>query len=194
MGYKYSKEDIIQKGSWVIQTQGYNNTGISDILKSTGIPKGSFYNFFDNKESFLEEAIDYYAEQGYHQMKKILGNTDLSPLERLKSFYYDFMISSNKQTECRAGCLINNLSYELGAINLEIAKRLDKHFKRQVKLLANCISKGQESGQFRTDYKASELAEFMHTNTIGGMGRMKTLLKINPLKRSIDMSLDFIKK
>ena len=136
MGYKHSKEDIIKKGSWIIQTQGYNNTGISDILKEANIPKGSFYHFFESKENFADEAIDYYGNTGYEGMKSIFTDLSLNPLEQLQKFYYEFMLNTNKQTDCRAGCLINNLSYEMGAINENLAKKLDKHFNRQVKAIA----------------------------------------------------------
>lgn len=192
MGYKHSKQEIIEKGSRIIQSRGYHNTGISEILKETGIPKGSFYNFFDTKENFCLEVIDYYGENGYKMMQDIFSRANLSPLEKLKAYYYEFMLKANKENTSRMGCLINNLSYELGAINDRLAKELDRQYKKQIKAISKVISDAQECNEVRRDHKAAELALFIHNNTIGGMGRMKITKSIDPLRKAIDMSFEYL--
>ena len=194
MGYKHSREEILEKGSSIIQHQGYTNTGISDILKALNIPKGTFYNFFDSKEEFVLEAIDIYADKGLQLMKSLFDDPEKDALGKLRSFYYDFMLRTNKDTQCRAACLINNLSYEMGAVNDIIAERLDQHYSQQVKTLAKVIKQGQKEGTIRDDQTASKLAEFIHTNAMGGMGRMKIRRSLQPLKNSIDMSFNYLLK
>lgn len=194
MGYKHSKEDIIEKGSRIIQSRGYTNTGISDILKEAGIPKGSFYNFFENKESFCSDVIDFYGEIGYQAMLSVFSDSGKTALEKLESYYYDFMLQRNRSSNTKMGCLINNLSYELGHQNKTLAKKLNSHYKKQIKAISRVIKKAQEDNDIRNDYSETELAEFLHSNTIGGMGRMKTTGSIAPLKRSIDLSFAFLKE
>lgn len=50
---------ILRTALLLFSTQGYHATGINDILKQCGIPKGSFYNFFpEGKEQLALEALE----------------------------------------------------------------------------------------------------------------------------------------
>lgn len=42
--------------------KGFSATGLDEILKAVGVPKGSFYHYFDSKEAFGAELIDRYAQ------------------------------------------------------------------------------------------------------------------------------------
>mgnify|MGYP000132608583 CR=1 FL=1 len=65
------KEDIINAGMELMLLRGYGGTGIKEITDKLGIPKGSFYNHFKNKEIFGLEVLDHY-------MTVALGNLLMS--------------------------------------------------------------------------------------------------------------------
>ena len=46
------KEQILEAGMGLIYAQGYNATGIQDIANAAGVPKGSFYNYFQEQRGF----------------------------------------------------------------------------------------------------------------------------------------------
>lgn len=53
-----SKEKILTAASRLFQVKGYNATGLNEILKESGTPKGSLYYYFpDGKEELALEAI-----------------------------------------------------------------------------------------------------------------------------------------
>ena len=53
------RDRILKTALLLFSTQGYHATGINDILKQCGIPKGSFYNFFpEGKEQLALEALE----------------------------------------------------------------------------------------------------------------------------------------
>ncbi len=54
-----TKEKILMTGADLVQHKGFKNTSIQDILKAAAIPKGSFYYYFDSKEDFGLQLIDY---------------------------------------------------------------------------------------------------------------------------------------
>ena len=43
-----TREEIIRKGAGLIHAQGFNATGIKQVLDAAGVPKGSFYFYFKN--------------------------------------------------------------------------------------------------------------------------------------------------
>ena len=60
MAQTNTREEIIRKGAELIHAQGFNATGLQQILQAVGIPKGSFYFYFKSKEDFGLEIIDYF--------------------------------------------------------------------------------------------------------------------------------------
>ena len=49
-----TRELIIMKGAQLVHANGFNNTGLNEILSSANIPKGSFYFYFKNRKGEIE--------------------------------------------------------------------------------------------------------------------------------------------
>ena len=43
---------ILTTGRRLTAKQGYTGVGLSALLKEAGVPKGSFYHYFDSKEAY----------------------------------------------------------------------------------------------------------------------------------------------
>ena len=56
-----TKATLIDVGTRLILEQGYHQTGIQDVLRAAGVPKGSFYYYFPSKEAFAREVIAQFA-------------------------------------------------------------------------------------------------------------------------------------
>ncbi|WP_078578445.1 TetR/AcrR family transcriptional regulator [Salipaludibacillus agaradhaerens] len=55
-----SREDMIKATAYLLQSKGYFGTGLNDIIKLSGAPKGSIYYHFPNgKEQLAKEAIEW---------------------------------------------------------------------------------------------------------------------------------------
>lgn len=55
-----SKKKIIETAGDLFWKNGYTKTGISEILKATGLPKGSFYFYFKKKSDVAKAVLQYY--------------------------------------------------------------------------------------------------------------------------------------
>lgn len=193
MHKKYDVSDILEKGHELIRVQGYNNTGIEDILKACGIPKGSFYNFFKSKEDFGVKAVDYYGQQQYDFAKQVLTRTKASPIHRLKQ-YYETLVSTNVAEECKNGCLMGNVAQEMGGLSQSLSEATDRNLKRTVKLIEACIQESQSLGEIRTDYSAADLADYLHNCFYGALLRAKSKHDDQPFSLFLEMAFNFIRK
>lgn len=190
---KHNKQDILHQGQELVRKQGFNATGINDILKATGIPKGSFYNFFDSKEDFGLQLLAFYGEKGVTCMRAVLDDKGISPLERLDRFYA--VMASENEEECfQGGCLINNLSMEVAGSNDAFSKATNDAFLAWVELLASCIREGQEQGEIIDHYPAVMLASFFHSNIFGALSRSKSARTREQLDITRKLTLEFLAK
>lgn len=56
-----SKKRIIEAAGDLFWKNGYTKTGVSEILKATGLPKGSFYFYFKKKSDVAKAVLQYYS-------------------------------------------------------------------------------------------------------------------------------------
>ena len=70
MNAETTKQRIIKKGAELVYSNGFNNTGIQEVLHAADVPKGSFYFYFKSKEEFGLSLIDYFASFIMHMAQK----------------------------------------------------------------------------------------------------------------------------
>src|SRR4051794_12854838 len=107
-----TKTCLIEAGIEIMFEKGYNNTGIQEVLQKTGVPKGSFYYYFDSKEEFGLEIINAFDAGYTDKVNKFLNDKTLSPVQRLRA-YCEAGRENLENQQCRKGCLIGNLSQEM---------------------------------------------------------------------------------
>ncbi len=53
-----TREQILQTTCEFLEKQGYHSTGLNEIVKESGVPKGSLYYYFpEGKEQITAEAV-----------------------------------------------------------------------------------------------------------------------------------------
>ena len=57
-----SRQRLIECAAELFWKNGYSATGISEILKQTGLPKGSFYFYFKSKDDLATAVTEYYPK------------------------------------------------------------------------------------------------------------------------------------
>src|ERR1700737_838949 len=107
-----TKQALLEAGARVMLQKGYSNTGIQEVLESTGVPKGSFYHYFDSKEDFGLQVIEHFYQNYAEKLRHYLDDKKYNAVERLKNYCVEGM-SIFETNQCKSGCLIGNLSQEM---------------------------------------------------------------------------------
>jgi TetR/AcrR family transcriptional repressor of nem operon len=160
---------------------GYTATGVKDIVDAAEVPKGSFYNYFESKEAFGKEVVDTYFDKGLIELRALLCDVDVPPVERLKN-YFEERIRGYQATGYVRGCMLGNLSLEVGDQSAQIRERLAEHFKVWSSLFEECIAEAQRAGAIRNRLPASLLAQFLLNSWEGALVRMRVEKSDVPLK------------
>ncbi len=64
---------ILETGIHLLRKRSPEEVGIQEIANSSGIPKGSFYNYFFSKDQFLIESLEFYTQKAISWNKDVLG-------------------------------------------------------------------------------------------------------------------------
>ena len=186
MGKRETKSLLLDHGVQLMLGRGYHKTGIHDVLTTAGVPKGSFYHHFKNKEDFGLHVLDRYADDGYAEIDRVLSDKRRSPLARLQHLFEGFR-ADHERRFCRNGCLLGNLGQEMADINDIFRDRIKLHFGRWTARIALCLDEAVMSGDLRSDLDTTMLAGTVLDAYQGALLRMKVVKNTAPLQAFLDV-------
>lgn len=176
-----ARSAILEEGARIIHKKGFNHTGIKEILDSAGVPKGSFYHYFKNKEDFGLKLLDYYSGYIIGKAESLTKDRTGSPIERLRRFF-DGFLSFFENNGCELGCPIGNLSQEMGDLSPAFRKRLEEIFLMMRAPVEEVLTEARQRGDILNSAEVLEIADFIINSWEGAIMRMKVQKNTEPLR------------
>jgi len=137
----------------LIELRGYSALGVAEICQAAGVPKGSFYYFFESKQALALAVIDEHWAAQRRDWDRVLHG-DAGPLQRLRQLLAETEASLRAgQQSCGtvSGCLFGNLTLELSNQTETIRERLQQIFNAQVEMVESVIAEAVERGDVAVD-------------------------------------------
>jgi TetR/AcrR family transcriptional regulator, transcriptional repressor for nem operon len=154
-----TKQALLQHGLTLITKHGFNNTGLDAILKASGVPKGSFYYYFESKEAFGLAVLEAYKTAKVAWLQGFLNNKAYSPLNRLRLASLNFMEDlAASHFEC--GCLFGNLAQEMATLNEPFRLALFNAMQTRYELYFSLFQEAKAQGELPED---TQLPQLIHT-------------------------------
>ena len=179
------RKKLLDQGVAMITEHGYHGAGLQTILQGVGVPKGSFYHYFDSKEDFSAEVIQHYIAPFIDRLDNQLRRTGIDARESLRAYFHD-LIEEAVRRDFRGGCLLGNLMGEIGETSEKCRVSLHSAVNRYRDKLAEALQRGQQEGVFRTDLSAEAMADLLVNQWQGALLRMKIEQSVQPLKDCCD--------
>ena len=193
MARETSKKTILREGARLVHAKGFNNTGLQEILNASGIPKGSFYFYFKNKEDFGLALADYYWEFIEAMGKLHLDDSSTPPLERLARFM-DAYQEMFENMGLRLGCPIGNLMQEMSDLSGPFREKVGDIYARMHGAIARILAEAKDRGDLRPDLDPQQTAQFIMNSWEGAIMHMKLTKSSEPLTIFKHMVFDHILK
>ncbi len=184
-----TREHVLAQGLQLFNDKGYHGTGLKEILEAAGIPKGSFYHYFESKEHFAVEIINHYRALEFDRWESYFKNHDGDRLSQIRAVL-DIIIEEYQQETAKIGCLIANLSGELANSSPYFRKAIQASTEQVLECIEEDMAIAQQQGSVRTDIPARELALLFWDAWQGAMLRMKVSRSTEPLKNTVTLLLD----
>lgn len=172
------REKIVVAALEALHHHGYNATGVLDITGAAGVPKGSFYHYFSSKEALGAEVVDRYGANSTR--RQVLADQSIAPKQRLQRYFTGLneMYSGN---DFAHGCLLGNLSAELGDSSPLIRSHLNAVYDEWTRAIAGAVRDGQADGSIQSTFPAEEVATFLLDAWEGAVLRARVTKNQQPL-------------
>ncbi|MFS4092081.1 TetR/AcrR family transcriptional regulator [Streptomyces sp. AF1A] len=144
-----AKNKILTAARSLIEQRGYSALGVAEICRTAGVPKGSFYYFFDSKEALVLAVIEEHWSAERREWEQAL-NGGAEPLRRLRQLFGAIEVRQRAGQEgCGSvqGCMYGNLSLEMSTQAEAIRQRLQGIFEAQVELVEAVVAEARRRGE-----------------------------------------------
>ncbi|MGB2818981.1 MAG: TetR/AcrR family transcriptional regulator [Burkholderiaceae bacterium] len=181
-----TKRALVWCGTELLTERGFQVTGIDEVLKRVGVPKGSFYHFFASKHAFGEAVIQNYVDYYARKMNRIFDDEAASPLSRLRAFVEDAKRGMLK-FGYRRGCLIGNLGQELASLDDAFREQLEAVLLSWERRVEGCLRQAIEAGELAPGSDAAAISRFFWIGWEGAVLRAKLTRNAEPLDQFASM-------
>ena len=140
-----TRQHILNIGYQLVVAKGFTNVGLSELLKTAAVPKGSFYHYFKSKEQFGEALIQGYFEFYLEYVAAILIQGKGNGFERLTDYFSRWLEVDNGSCNVNK-CVVVKLSAEVSDLSEPMREALKIGAYSIVNLIAQCIEDGIKDG------------------------------------------------
>ncbi len=88
-----TREHLLATGERLSLRLGFNGMGLSLLLTTAGIPKGSFYHYFRSKEVFGEAMLQRYFDRYDAEMESLLAGSQGDKRHHLLHYLLNLLLT-----------------------------------------------------------------------------------------------------
>ncbi len=181
-----TRQKLIDAGIQAVLAGSYHGVGLSKILADAGVPKGSFYHYFQSKEDFGVSLIEHSGQRQAEMIQEVLTDRRKKPSERLQAFL-EIVRDCVEENDYQAPCLVGKLAQELGNLSDPMREAIRFALNQRCSILAKCIAEGQKDGEISSQEPAEILADFVNDSLEGARVRMSIERNSKPMDQMIEL-------
>ncbi|MGH1487363.1 MAG: TetR/AcrR family transcriptional regulator [Cellvibrionaceae bacterium] len=184
-----TRQAIIQSGLEILTEQGVTATGVDQVLRKVGVPKGSFYHYFSSKDIFLQAVVGEYGEYFGRKLDKHFAQEEKKPLDRLEGFLED-SCKGMERYDYRRGCLIGNLGQEVTALSPPLREGVEAVLLEWEAKLEVLLEQSVQQGELSPAVDCQSESRFFWIGWEGAVMRAKLSRSCQPMTLFLQMFLD----
>ncbi len=160
-----TKQHILDIGYQLVASKGFTSVGLSELLKTAEVPKGSFYHYFKSKEQFGEALLQDYFSQYQQKLEVLFESGNESEYQKLMR-YWQYWMEQNS-SECQTGkCLVVKLAGEVSDLSEPMRLALHKGTDNVINTVADHIEKGMQTGELNVK-DSRQTSELLYNLWVG---------------------------
>ena len=171
------REKLASSAVDTLHTHGFKGCSIQDITEAAGVPKGSFFNHFENKEDLAIDALRRYLEGTRADM---LFDESVPPLDRLKN-HFGYLAERLIDCGFERGCMLGLFAAEMAVEYPKMRAELRSVFERWCDAIEQALRGAQARGEVDPRHDPGQLARFLVNAWQGATIRLKITWDRQPI-------------
>ena len=155
---------------------------MADLLAHAGVNSGSFYHFFESKESLLRAVLETYLGALRPMVVDPAFATTDDPIARIFAILAGYR-ERILMTECRYGCPLGRLALEIDPENRPAHRLIAENFHGWIGAVRECLDQAADRLPFGTDREA--LATYVLAVMEGGVMLSRSYGEVELFDRSV---------
>ena len=177
-----TRERIIRAATELFYAQGYERTGMAEILKKARANSGSFYFFFRSKEDLLLAVLDWYLANLEPILIRPIYEQSSDPVERI-FLLLDGYRQKVLMTDFDFSCPIGRLALEIDPAKRKVQQKIAANFNGWTEAVRKCLEAAADRFPAGTDHE--QLARLVLTVMEGAVMQARTHRNIGHFDASI---------
>ncbi len=137
-----TRDRLIQSARYLFWDRGFAGTSMAELLAHAEVNSGSFYHFFESKESLLRAVLEEYLVALRPMVVDPAFAQTSEPIERIFAILAGYRVRI-LQTEFRYGCPLGRLALEIDAENRPAHDLIAQNFKGWIGAVRSCLEEAQ---------------------------------------------------
>ena len=178
-----TRRRIVKAACALFGASGFTNTSMDDIVRESGVTKGSVYYYFSSKvelgSAVVEQTMaDQFGTEGIDR--------DRDPVREILAM---FRRAEKKLAEgqCKGGCLFGNLALEVSDLHDHLRRTLAHAFSTWEARVEDLLESGRRRGVLRSTIQPKAVARFVVATLEGGILLSKVRRDVRALRNCAEM-------
>ncbi|WP_341269677.1 TetR/AcrR family transcriptional regulator [Morganella morganii] len=179
-----TREHLLATGERLCLQRGFTGMGLSELLKTARVPKGSFYHYFRSKELFGVVMLERYYED---YLERLTGHFEYGAgnyRDRFLAYYGDILKNACQHSHIQ-GCLTVKLSAEVCDLSEDMNAAMDKGVSKVIALLAQSLENGKKEKSLTFERDAQHTAQVLYSLWLGANLQAKISRSTAPLESAL---------
>lgn len=142
---QYSSTEFVDGAMRLFWSRGYEGTSMNDLVRSTGINRGSIYANFDGKRGIFVAALGRYDELYRERFLKALERDNTPKGSIIAAF--KAAADAGSDPTLPKGCLVVNTAIELSPHDPEVAALVDASLGALHRFFLTQLATAQQAGE-----------------------------------------------
>ena len=139
------RDEFIDAAQRLIQTRGYEQMSVQDVLDELDASKGAFYHYFDSKEALLGAVIDQMIDGAMAVVTPMVADPTLTAPEKFQRVFSGIAQFKNARLDLLQGVIQAWISDDNAIVREKFRKVA---VKRMSPLLARIVEQGLAEGVY----------------------------------------------
>jgi TetR/AcrR family transcriptional regulator, transcriptional repressor for nem operon len=184
------REKLASSAVDTLHTLGFKGGSIQDITAAAGVPKGSFFNHFENKEELAIDALRRYLERSRPDM---LFDESVAPLQRLKN-HFGFLSERLIEQGFERGCMLGLFAAEMSREYPKMREELRLVFDGWCASIESVLREAQTAGDVDPRHDPGQLARFLVNAWEGATIRLRITQDREPIDDFLNVAFKALLK